>query len=84
MPDVKVVLLVRNAQEHIEYIVRYAVRKDIASKLFSNRKLTIVDMASDDDTPLILEKLQRDHSNVEVLSHDDRELVFKDFISFHS
>lgn len=84
LPDVKVVLLVRNAEEHIEYIIRYAVRNDITSKLYSDKKLTVVDMASEDDTPLILEKLQKDHSNIEVLSHDDRELVFKDFASFHS
>lgn len=84
LPDVKAILLVRNAQEHVEYIVRYAVRKDIASKLYSDRKLVIVDMNSDDDTPVILEKLQKDYSNIEVLSYDERELVFKDFLSFHS
>ncbi len=83
-PDVKAVLLVKNAQEHIEYILRYAVRKDIASKLYSDRKLVIVDMDSDDETPLILEKLEKDYSNIEILSCDERELVFKDFLSFHS
>jgi hypothetical protein len=78
-PCVRMILLVRDAEEQIEYIVRTAVKNDFASGVLSDNSLVIIDMNSSDNTYLLLEKLQKDFSNVEAVRFEDRELVFDDF-----
>ena len=81
-PRVRVVLLVKDAEEHIEYIIRSAVKKDIASKALSDRTIAVVDMDSMDHTYMLLEKLQKDFSNIEALTFAERNLIFEDFSIF--
>lgn len=81
-PRVRVVLLVRDTEEHIEYIIRNVVKKDFTSRVLSDKKMVIVDMNSTDHTYQMLEKLQKDFSNIEALTFDERELIFNDFSIF--
>ena len=78
-PCVRMVLLVRDAEEQIEHIVRTAVKNDFTSCVLSDNSLVIIDMNSSDNTFLLLEKLQKDFSNIEAVRFEDRELVFDDF-----
>jgi hypothetical protein len=75
-PYVRVVLLVRNAEEHIEQILRNAVKKDLLNRMLSDRNLVVIDMKSEDRTYQLLEKLQRDYSNTDVLTYEEREQIF--------
>lgn len=81
-PKVRVVLLVKDAEEHIEYIIRNAVKKDFVSRVFSDKNMVIVDMNSTDHTYQLLGKLQKDFSNIESLTFEERELIFDDFSIF--
>ncbi|NLV36726.1 MAG: hypothetical protein GXY17_08665 [Clostridiaceae bacterium] len=78
-PLVRIVLLVKNAQEQIEYIVRNSVMKEYASKLLSDRKIMIVDMASEDNTYELLERLEKSLYGIETLQYKDREQIYKGF-----
>ncbi len=81
-PKVRVVLLVKDAEEHIEHIIRNAAKKDFAARVLSDRNMTVVDMNSSDHTYQLLEKLQKDFSNIEVLTFEDRTLIFDGFSIF--
>lgn len=81
-PKVRVVLLVQNVQDQIEFIVRNVVMKDFASKASSDRKVIFVDMDSSDETVLLLKKLQQCYPAIEVLQHQDKEAIFSDFQPF--
>lgn len=70
-PKVRIVLFVQDAEEQIEYIVRYVVKKEYATKVLSNKKLAIVDVNSGDNTSALLEKLQRSFPSIEVLNFSD-------------
>ena len=81
-PGVRVVLLVKDAEEQIEYIIRKAVKSDVTSGLLSENSLVVIDMNSSDSTFLLLEKLQKDFSCVEILPFEDRALVFEELPIF--
>jgi cellulose synthase/poly-beta-1,6-N-acetylglucosamine synthase-like glycosyltransferase len=81
-PEVRVVILVQNAEEQIEYIVRNAVKKDIQSKMLSDKKVVFVDMDSKDKTNELLEKLQKNFSSIEVLPYPDRAHIYDGFSIF--
>jgi hypothetical protein len=81
-PGVRVVLLVKNTEEQIEYIIRNAVKNDFASIVLSDDRILVVDMNSTDNTYRLLEKLRRDYSNIEILGFNERECVFEDFSIF--
>ena len=79
-PKVRVVLLVQDAEEQIEYIVRYVVKQEYADRALSDKKLIIVDMDSTDNTYVLLEKLQNNFPSIQVIRMSDMESVFKDFV----
>lgn len=81
-PKVRVVLLVQDAEEQIEYIIRYALKKNYASRVFSDKKMIIIDMNSSDRTHELLERLQRSYSGIEALSEKEKEQIFNDFGTF--
>ncbi len=81
-PKVRVVLLVQNAQDQIEFIVRNVVMKDFVSRTFSDKKVIFVDMDSSDETVVLLKKLQQCYPSIEVLQHQDKEVIFSDFQLF--
>jgi hypothetical protein len=78
-PRVRVVLLVKDAEEHIEYIVKYAVSKEYAARVLSDNKLMIVDMGSEDNTYQLLQKLQNNFPCIEVLGSDSIDDIIREF-----
>jgi disulfide oxidoreductase YuzD len=80
--NVRVVLLVQDAEKQIEHIVRNAVGKKYASGSFSDKKLAIVDMNSKDNTLEILEKLESVFPGIEVLAYKDKDEIFNGFSAF--
>lgn len=81
-PEVRVVLLVQNAQEQIEFIVRNVVMKDYASKVLSDKKVVFIDMDSSDETVALLKKLQQCYPSIDVIQYKDKEDIFSDFQLF--
>ena len=81
-PEVRVVVLVQNAEEQIEYIVRNAVKKDIQSKMLSDKKIVFVDMNSEDKTYELLDKLQKNFSSIEALSYQENAHIYDGFTTF--
>lgn len=81
-PKVRVVLLVQNAQDQIEFIVRNVVMKDFASRAYSDKKVVFIDMDSTDETVVLLKKLQQCYPAIEVLQYQDKEVIFSDFQLF--
>ncbi|MGE5614008.1 MAG: hypothetical protein ACM3XR_06335 [Bacillota bacterium] len=81
-PNVRVVLLVQDAEKQIEYIVRNAVDKKYASASLSEKKLVIVDMNSTDNTLGILERLEDLFPGIEVLAYNDKDEIFNGFSTF--
>lgn len=79
-PKVGVVLLVKDAEEQIEYIARNAAKRDFAAKVLSDNKIAVIDMNSTDGTVQILEKLQKNFMNIEVLKFEDRQNIFEAFL----
>jgi len=73
---IKPVLLVRNAEDCIEYVVRNLAAKDFLGGLLPGQKISIVDMNSEDNTYLIAKKLEIDYPHLEALNFDEREYIF--------
>jgi hypothetical protein len=78
-PKVRAVLLVKDAEDQIEYIVRYAVKKEYAARVLSDKSLAIVDMDSEDNTFALLQKLQENFPGIEVHKISSLENIIKDF-----
>ena len=74
---VRLVLIVKDAEEQIEYIVRNAARHDLTSRVLSDGKLAVIDMDSSDNTYLLLEKLQKDFPNIEPIKYENRFRIFE-------
>jgi cellulose synthase/poly-beta-1,6-N-acetylglucosamine synthase-like glycosyltransferase len=81
-PKVRIVILVQNAQEQIEFIVRNVVVKDYASKILSDKKIIFMDINSEDDTAELLEKLQQCYPSIEVVQYKDKDKIFNGFQPF--
>ncbi|MEN6314958.1 MAG: hypothetical protein ABFD25_12000 [Clostridiaceae bacterium] len=81
-PNVRVVVLVQDAEDHIEYIVRNVVKKNFASKALSDKNIIFVDMNSADHTSQLLKKLKDDFSSIEIIPLDERLRIFDDFRVF--
>lgn len=81
-PNVRVVLLVQDAENHIEQIVRNVVGKKYATGSFSDKKLVIVDMNSRDNTLGILKELTDAYPGIEVLAYKDKDVIFSGFSTF--
>lgn len=75
----KLVLLVKNSEKYIEYLIRDMILKFMSDRAIPIDTLTIVNMSSVDDTGAILEKLRKDFECMEVLSEKDKERVFSNF-----
>lgn len=81
-PNVRAILLVQDAEEQIEHIVRNAIRKKFAYGSFSDKKLIIADMNSTDNTLRILGELADIFPGIEVLAYKDKNKIFNDFSGF--
>ena len=76
LPGVKVIVAVRDAEEQIEYIVRNAVKADLAARLMSGGNITFIDMDSRDETYIMLQKLQKDYGNIDLLKAEELDRAF--------
>jgi hypothetical protein len=76
---VKLVLIVKNVEEHAEYIVRTVIKEEFASKVMSGSNIAIIDMSSTDSTLNILSRLENDYECLDLLNQDERNRIFDDF-----
>ena len=74
--NIRVVLLVKNAGDYVEEVVRSAFRQDFTGKALSACNLAVVDLGSTDDTVKILEKLCLEYQYVDVYTYDEKDKVF--------
>lgn len=81
---VRMVIIVKNVEECIEYIIRNAVRYNLPARIMSKGSLTVIDMNSTDETPEILQKLKKDYECINVISAGDNENIFSDFLQNRS
>lgn len=72
----RVIVAVRNTEEEIEYIVRNAVKSELASRLMSDGSIIFVDMDSKDDTFRILQELKKEYANIRILRLEERDEAF--------
>jgi hypothetical protein len=77
MKDVSLVLLVKNAEEHIEKIINILDRE--GWNLKEENKVSIVDMNSVDNTKKILRKIDQNGTRLNLLEFTDKEKVFEKF-----
>lgn len=75
--SVKLVLLVKNSEECIEYVVRNVARDDFLTGLLSHGNISIVDMNSTDNTYLLTKKLKKSFQNIEVFRFEERQNIFE-------
>lgn len=76
---VRMILMVRNAEEVIEGIVRNIFLGGILAKLMCNGRLTVMDMGSSDRTADILDRLRQEYSCMEIVNESDKEKVLTVF-----
>ncbi|MFD1397502.1 hypothetical protein ACFQ49_16965 [Kroppenstedtia eburnea] len=63
----RLVLLTRNSQKNVEWVIRsYCQRRRLAGR---PSEILCLDTGSTDDTPLILQRLQRRYPSLEVLPY---------------
>ena len=75
---VRMVLVVKDIEEYIEYIIRKIVKNDFLSKIISSNSLTVIDMKSSDETLKVLKKLEMDYECLDVLTLDEKDKLFRD------
>lgn len=76
-PAVRLILLVKDAEEQIEYIIRNTACKGLNAAVLSDRKIAVIDMGSADNTRALLEKLEEDFQNIDVYKFEDRLKAFE-------
>lgn len=76
---IKTVLIVKDAEEIIEGIVRGIFTDESYRKNVHTCKFTIIDMDSSDDTAKVLRRLERKYGSMDVLGKNEKDLVFLDF-----
>lgn len=69
--SLKLVLLVKNAEECIEYTVFNITKRILSDRSMPIKTLSIMDMGSNDDTQLILDKLTCDYGAIELIKEKD-------------
>lgn len=76
---IKTVLIVKDAGEVIEGIIRSIFSERAGKNNVHTCRLTIVDMDSSDDTPRVLHRLEQEYEGMNVLDKNEKDLVFMDF-----
>ncbi len=74
--NVKLILVVKDAGDNIEWIVRSAFKNDFQGKALSGNSLAVVDMGSSDDTFKILEKLKQEYQYIDIYTIDQKDKAF--------
>lgn len=78
--NVKLVLVVKNKQDIIEYFVGCIFKGSILKKVIPGGKLTVLDMGSSDETRGILDKLKRDYEYIDIIKEEEKEKIFQGFV----
>jgi hypothetical protein len=73
-----IALIVKNADENVEYITRI-LKRNFMDNLTMLEKIFIIDMNSRDLTTDILQKISQDSQIIEVLRYSEREKMFEIF-----
>ncbi len=76
---IKLVLMVKNQEEFIEGVIRNIFMGDFLRKVMSGRRLSVVNMGSEDSTPEILDRLKEYYGEFDVIEENEKESIFKDF-----
>ena len=76
---VRLVLIVRNAGEKIEGVIRSIFIENTLKKIIPGGRLFVLDMGSMDDTIGILSRLQKEYGEMEVLREGEKDRVFAVF-----
>lgn len=76
--NVKVAIIVKDAGENIEAIVKNALSYDFQGKALSAHNIAIVDLGSSDDTLKILGKLGYNNQYIDIYAEQDKNKVFSD------
>jgi len=79
LSGVRVVVLVKDTEKYIEYIIRNINHMDLKSVALSDRNIAVVDMNSSDSTFMLLEKLKKDFQNLDIYKYDERSGIFEGF-----
>lgn len=75
----KLVLLVKDREDSIEWVVRNVFSGSTLRKTMSENKFTVLDMGSTDETWKILNKLKGDYEQMELLNIGEKEKIFEGF-----
>lgn len=77
--DIKLVLLVKNQECLVEYLVRGYFSTGFMGEVICDNDIVVLDMGSTDSTLMILKKLKSIYRNVTIMTLDERESVFAPF-----
>jgi len=77
---IKPVLLVKDIEDDIEYIIRRALNCDFIRRITGDSSLTVVDMGSTDDTLKILKKLSYEDDRITAVGPEGKDAIFDEFI----
>lgn len=76
---ISLVLLVKNAEEIIEGIVRSIFIEGIIGRLIPAENFFVIDMGSSDKTGEILCRLEKEYAAMEVVDEDGKDKIFQPF-----
>jgi hypothetical protein len=76
-PRIKLVLLVRDVENDLEFAVRSALKSNFIRRFISGGGMTIVDVGSTDGTQGITKQLAKCNDRIECVDFNSREEIFK-------
>jgi hypothetical protein len=76
--NVRVAIIVKDAEENIEAIVRNAFSYDFQGRALSAHNIAVVDLGSSDDTLRILGKMGSNNQCIDIYTVEDKCKVFSD------
>lgn len=74
--NVRVAIIVKDAGDNVEAIVRNAFSYDFQGRAYSAHNIAIVDLGSSDDTLKILGKMGSNNQNLDIFTDEDKQKVF--------
>lgn len=80
--DLYIIITVKNLEDKIEGIIRSIVWKNLNTKQGGRiPNILVVDLGSDDETPLILERLCKEYSFIQVTDKNSYSKFIEDIIN---
>ncbi len=78
IPHIRMVLLVKDMEDHLEYILRNALKSDFVRIFIPDGGITVIDTGSTDKTPLLVKQMAKGTERIEAVEFQDRESIFND------